>query len=108
MKALSVLALVLMTSSALATPRYNARTSTCSELQQALESYGEISIRSKNLLIVRHTVVSENPRCHVLSYKKEARFRTKDSISCHVGFTCEDDHELRGDCFPGNNPSRCN
>lgn len=107
MKALSLLALVLMTCSAFAGPSYNARTSTCSELQEALENYGEINIRSKNILIVRHTRVAENPRCHALAYKKEARFRTADSISCHVGFTCEEDRTLRGDCYPGHNPTLC-
>ena len=34
-----------------------------------------------------------------------ARFRTADSISCQVGFTCEDDRQTTGNCYPGNNPA---
>ena len=108
MKSFILLAVMLMTTSAFAVvPSYNARSTSCSDLQQALENYGEINVRAKNILMVRHVRVAENPRCHALAYKREARFRTADSISCQVGFTCEEDRSLRGDCYPGNNPSRC-
>lgn len=110
MKALLLIAFVFITTAAHAVPKYNARTSSCQDLQDAVENYGEIAVRAKNFLIANTIYVSANPRCHALAYKKEARFRTADSVSCQVGFTCEEDRTLRGDCFPGNNPSlsRCN
>lgn len=104
---LFLLALALVTVSAHAMPEYNARKTSCDELQEAVENYGEIRVRSRNFLIARRTVVAANPRCHALAYKKEAIFRTADVLSCAVGFTCEDDRTLRGDCYPGNNPSLC-
>lgn len=105
MKALLAFIFVLSTASVFAAPRYDARKTTCADLKQALENYGEIAVRSRNLIIARTTLVAENPRCHALAYKKEARFRTKDSISCHVGFTCEEDRSIG--CYPGHNPSLC-
>lgn len=105
MKPLLAFVFIFSAFSAFAAPRYDARKTTCSDLKQALENYGEIAVRSRNLILARTTLVAENPRCGALSYKKEARFRTLDSISCQVGYTCEEDRSIG--CYPGNNPTLC-
>ena len=105
----TMLALCILASStaALAMPEFHARTSSCSEMQEALDMNGVIKIRARGLIRTKTIFAYTEPECTRLQMKVPVVVRAADVFSCEVGLRCEDDRSLRGDCYPSNNPGRC-
>lgn len=87
-------ALVLTGSlSALATPpTYNPKTSTCEEIQTALENYGTILVQRRYLLGQKYFIEasSTKQKCPRFHYRFKLRLRTADGIKCQMGYYCKE------------------
>lgn len=86
--------IVLFTSfSSFATPPvYNPKTSTCEEIQTALENYGTILVQRRYLLGQKYFVEasSTKQKCPRYHSRFTLRLRTSNGMKCTMGYYCKE------------------
>jgi hypothetical protein len=68
----------------------NARKVTCTELNQSLDNYGTLIVKSRFLGIPATTTVNNEPvNCGIRGQNINFIVGTKDVKNCHAGYVCE-------------------
>lgn len=72
-------------------PSFLPKTSTCNEIQSAVELYGSVMIKVEYLLgNSEYQTYPSRPDCDAFHMSRKMKVRTSDGVKCFVGYYCDE------------------